>query len=152
MGRVITTMFRYGWIPMKIANLLSKSVTLKHNSKVADVLPCIAVEDFNLSQNHCLKADHDLIAAPEPNISNTDLKAKIAKLGLSDLDTHSCQASFHSRQKLVDLIEQFEDIFSRHPPDCGEAKCFVHYILLTLPHAIPQGASSTLSEVMPGPV
>jgi len=41
------------WVPMKMTNLSSKPVTLKHNSKVADVFPCLAVEDVNIQHGSC---------------------------------------------------------------------------------------------------
>jgi len=44
-GRVVTPLWGDRWVPMKIANLSDKSITLKRNSKLADVSPCLAVED-----------------------------------------------------------------------------------------------------------
>lgn len=59
-----------------------------------------------------------------------DLRDRLSTLGLADLDIESSHTSAQSKGKLV---EEYEDrhFFSRHPLDCGEAKGFVHCILLT---------------------
>lgn len=76
---------------------------------------CHPVEDFNLQQGIC-SIDFDKF----------------------DLSPKSASAS--TKQKLVDLITQYEDTFSQHLLDCGEAKGIVHRIQLTddrpLPYAI----------------
>ncbi|XP_016311941.1 uncharacterized protein LOC107665540 [Sinocyclocheilus anshuiensis] len=43
--RVVTPLWGDGWIPLKLINPSDKPVTLKRNAKVADVYPCIALED-----------------------------------------------------------------------------------------------------------
>lgn len=130
-GRVISSMYGDRWVPMKITNPLPRSVTLKRNSKIADVSPCVAVEDFSISQGHCSKTERVPNIRSEPVVSQAEINTKLENLGLSDLDIDSCQASFQSKQKLVNLVEQYEDIFSRHQLDCGEAKGFIHRIHLT---------------------
>ncbi|KAJ8397943.1 hypothetical protein AAFF_G00432900 [Aldrovandia affinis] len=52
-------------------------------------------------------------------------------LGLSSLDIGSCDVSAQCKSQLSGLIVPYEDIFSRHHLDCGEAKAFVHRIHLT---------------------
>lgn len=49
-GRVITPLWGDRWIPMKVTNMSDKPITLKRNSKLADVSPCLAVEDFEVFQ------------------------------------------------------------------------------------------------------
>lgn len=49
-GRVMTPLWGDGWIPMKVTNLSDRPVMLKRNCKLADVSPCLAVEDFELFQ------------------------------------------------------------------------------------------------------
>ena len=48
---------------------------------------------------------------------------------------HSCPSGASGRDvgqgKLADLVLKYEDVFSRHNLDCGEAKEFVHRIRLT---------------------
>lgn len=48
-GRVITPhLWGDRWIPMKVTDMSDKPITLKRNSKLADVSPCLAVEDFEV--------------------------------------------------------------------------------------------------------
>jgi len=54
------------------------------------------------------------------------MDADISNLGLSDLDIDSCHASFRSKKELVELVEEYEDIFSRHSLDWGKAEGFAH--------------------------
>ncbi|KAK0134294.1 hypothetical protein N1851_030145 [Merluccius polli] len=49
-GCVITPLWDDRWIPLKVTNLIAKPITLKRNSKLADVSPCLAVEDFEVFQ------------------------------------------------------------------------------------------------------
>lgn len=44
-GRVITPLWGDGWVPLKVVNPTLKPITLKRNTKIADVFPCIAVEE-----------------------------------------------------------------------------------------------------------
>ncbi|KAK0138964.1 hypothetical protein N1851_024508 [Merluccius polli] len=112
-GRVITPMWGDRWVPMKVTNLSSKSITLKRNSKVADVSPCLAVEDLDIRQGSCKMENRAPDRVDRPAASDADLKDRLSNLGLSDLDIDSCHASFHSKRELVELIEEYEDIFSR---------------------------------------
>ncbi|KAI4883153.1 hypothetical protein NFI96_007208 [Prochilodus magdalenae] len=49
-GRLVTPLWGDRWVPMTIVNPSDKAVTLKRNSKLADVSPCLAVEDFDVFQ------------------------------------------------------------------------------------------------------
>lgn len=40
------------WIPVRILNTSDKPLTLKHNTKVADMSPCTAVEDLDVNAGH----------------------------------------------------------------------------------------------------
>lgn len=51
--RVITPMWGDRWVPIKITNPLSKPITLKRNSKIADVSSYLAVEDLDIQQSSC---------------------------------------------------------------------------------------------------
>ena len=46
-GRVVSPMWGDGWLPVKVFNPTSAAVTLRKNAKVADVYPCVALEDFD---------------------------------------------------------------------------------------------------------
>lgn len=122
------------WVPMKITNLSSKPVTLKRNVKITDVSPCIAVADLSIQQSSCQLDDTKPENSNTPSVDATDLKQKLSNLGLSDLDIDLCHISSQSKRQFVELVEEFEDIFSRHSLDCGEAAGFVHRIRLTDDH------------------
>ena len=51
-GRVVTPLWGDRWVPMKVTNLSDRPVTLKRNCNLADVSPCLAVEDFELLQGY----------------------------------------------------------------------------------------------------
>uniref|UniRef100_A0A3B1IUQ7 Gypsy retrotransposon integrase-like protein 1 n=1 Tax=Astyanax mexicanus TaxID=7994 RepID=A0A3B1IUQ7_ASTMX len=129
-GRVITPLWGDGWIPMKITNPTEKAITLKRNCKLADVQPCLAVEDLTILQGSCqnqtCSKEH---TSKETSIA--DLKERLQKAGLGDIDIDSCQASLSTKFQLVQMLETYKDVFSRHHLDCGEAKDFVHRIRLT---------------------
>ncbi|KAJ8417020.1 hypothetical protein AAFF_G00282470 [Aldrovandia affinis] len=131
-GRVITPMWGDRWVPMKMTNLSSKPITLRRNSKVADVSPCLAVEDLDIQQGSC-KMEARKSVGQEVRLTAVDanLNGRLSSLGLSDLDIDSCDASLCSKRELVKLAEEYEDIFSRHSLDCGKAEGVVHRIRLT---------------------
>ncbi|CAF91604.1 unnamed protein product, partial [Tetraodon nigroviridis] len=52
-GRVITPMWGDRWIPLKVLNPTNEAVTLRSNTKIADVFPCVAAEDLAFSQGLC---------------------------------------------------------------------------------------------------
>ncbi len=129
-GRVITPMWGDGYIPMKIMNLSDQPVTLKRNCKLADVSPCVAVEDFTVFQNTSQVEGKDQIIA-NPESSSEDLEKKLVAVGLEEVDIKLCQVSHSTKQELVKLLVSYNDIFSKHALDCGEAKGFSHRIRLT---------------------
>lgn len=55
------------------------------------------------------------VSESPPTAAN--LKTRLSKLGLDDLDIDSCHTNIRSKAKLVELVEQYEDIFSRHSLD-----------------------------------
>lgn len=97
---------------------------------MADVSTCSAVEDFEVFQgvNQPEKANQE---KKDETIKTTDLKQRLQNLGLADMDIEPCHANQVGKGKLVDLIEEYSDIFSKHALDCGEAKGFHHRIRLT---------------------
>jgi len=115
---------------MKVTNLSDKPITLKRNSKLADVSPCLAVEDFEIfqgaSQPEIVKQEgkHD-------GDKRTDLKQRLQQVKLTDINIDQCHTGPEGKQKLVELLEKYNDIFSKHALDCGEARGFVHHIRLT---------------------
>lgn len=82
-GRVVTPLWGDCWVPLKVTNLSDKPVTLKRNCKLADVFPCLAVEDFELlqglSQVQLPTSGNSCQFAP----STADLKQRLKAVGLS---------------------------------------------------------------------
>lgn len=55
---------------VKNVNLSLRPVILKRNSKIADVSPCVAVEDFYIQQSSCKmlgRKQYQVVAATEVN-------------------------------------------------------------------------------------
>lgn len=46
-GRVVVSMTADQWVPIRMLNPYVKPITLKRNSKVANVSPCVALEDLD---------------------------------------------------------------------------------------------------------
>lgn len=46
-GRVITPLWGNRWVPLKLINPSTETVILKRNTKIADVSPCVAVEELS---------------------------------------------------------------------------------------------------------
>lgn len=110
---------------------LLKTTNLETLLRVAVVSSCLGVEDLDFPPDSCKMASMAQVPVSGPAATDADLNDRLCSLGLGDLDIDSCHASLHSKREPVELIEQYEDIFSRHPLDCGEAKRFVHRIHLT---------------------
>lgn len=128
-GRVVTPLWGDGWIPMKVANVSDQPVTLKRNSKLADVSPCLAVEDFELLQG-VSHVEATSLGQQPLHTGPADLKRRLGDVGLADIDIDSCSTDMVSKERLVQLLEKYNDVFSKHSLDCGEAKGFVHRIRL----------------------
>lgn len=132
-GRVVTHLWGDGWTPMRVTNITEKPLTLKRNCKLADVSPCMAAEDFTVLQGSCQREnDINKTTHDQPKTADkTDLKQKLKDHGLGDVDIDGCQVSPSTKNQLVEMLEQYQDVFSKHHLDCGEAKGFVHRIRLT---------------------
>lgn len=113
-------------MPVKIINPTDRAMVLRRNTKIADVCPCIAVEDLpRTDEVKCNVQSEDV----QPR-SKEDMVRALEAVGLQDTDLKSCEVSLQWKDKLLHIIEQYESIFSRHKMDCGEAKEFVHRIHL----------------------
>lgn len=129
-GRVVTPMWGDRWVPMKVLNPTPAAITLRRNTKLADVFPCVALEDFPVSQGLC-ETQLDLSTAPpSPDGAPPDHVQLLKDCGLGDIDIEGCEVSHEWKAKLADLLLSFQDVFSRDSLDCGEAKEFVHRIHL----------------------
>lgn len=127
-ARVITSMWGDRWVPMKITNLSDLPVTLRKNRRLADVSPCLAVEDFPILQGTGkIQMVNSEIQANTSCTSNS----KLNDVGLDEIDIDLCKVTDASKEKLVQLLIKYNDVFSKHSLDCGEAKEFEHCIRLT---------------------
>ncbi len=138
-GRVVTPLWGEGWLPVKIINPTMSPILLRRNAKVADVYPCIALEDFNSDTNKKVQQNVSGVGSSHGSLTArtycSDGTAggndKLAGLGLQDLSVDNCDVSEIWKEKLTDLIVKYEDVFSRHHLDCGKAAGFCHRIRLT---------------------
>lgn len=131
-ARVVTPLWGDRWVPLKILNVSNSPVTLRRNAKLADVYTCLALEDMEIPE---VKSSHRAISVEPVRTSAPAGDAKIVqerleRVGLGDLDIESCDVSADWQRKLADLVIKYEDVFSRHHLDCGEAKGFVHKMRL----------------------
>ncbi|KAJ8366666.1 hypothetical protein AAFF_G00345620 [Aldrovandia affinis] len=131
--------------------------------KLADVSPCVALEDFELKVDH--PPDTELKTHNQSTQKNNDhiyrspvaptLQDSLSSLGLADIDVNSCEVSPYWKGQLVELIQKYEDVFSKDKLDCGQAKDFVHRIHLTddrpfrLPYRrVPPGQYQKLRQTL----
>lgn len=134
-ARLVTPLWGDGWVPLKLINLSHQQVLLRRNAKIADLFACVALEDL---ENLVLTCNDDpLFNCTQRVDSRTcldrreDLVKQLEHAGLGALDINSCEASEDCKNKLRELILQYENIFSRHHLDCGKAEGFVHRIHVT---------------------
>lgn len=128
-GRVVTSLWGDGWVPVKMINPTEKLLALKRNAKVADVSSCLSVQDLPEPDRVQSSAQYMQSSSPAPR-SEEEITRILSDMGLQDLDLSSCEVSLEWKNKLLQIIEQYESIFSRHKMDCGEATDFVHRIRL----------------------
>lgn len=84
-GRVITSLWEDGWTPVRVSNITVKPLTLRRNSKLANVSPCVAVEDISLFQGSCQK-ENASVEITKVNHDDTDFKQRLQKCSLVDVD------------------------------------------------------------------
>lgn len=144
-GRVVTPLWGDGWLPVKIVNPTDREITLRRNAKIADVHPCVALEDFdnelirdlnksfqNVGKTRDISSCDTLtVKSVKSNSNNGSGNSKLTRLGLNEIPIAGCQVSTYWREKLVDLIEKYESVFSRDNLDIGEARGFCHRIRLS---------------------
>lgn len=128
-ARMVTSLWQDRWVPIKVINTSDKSVLVRRNAKLADVFPCIALEDMDDTTTEVPLASCSLRTAT----ANVECSAdnKLRSVGLTDIDLAPCDVTEQCKDKLTDLVVRYNDIFSRHHLDCGEATGFVHRIHLS---------------------
>ncbi|CAI5657560.1 unnamed protein product [Oreochromis niloticus] len=122
------------WSAPVMPDKVESPVTLRRNAKIADVFPCIAVEDLPITQGLCetLADQHSSFTPSSDSVPDSAQLLKDA--GLADIDIEGCEVSDGWKRKLVELVLTYQDAFSRDKLDCGEVKDFVHRIHLTDDH------------------
>lgn len=106
------------------------------NTKLADVYPCIALEDLELSSSCCGQCDDKQDVAQNVIGTTTEQAEKrtypdvLKDMGLTDVDIASCEVSDEWKNKMADLDVKYDSIFSRGKLDCGKARDSVHRIRL----------------------
>lgn len=66
-GRTVTLLWGDGWVPVRVINPSHKRVTLRRNCKIADVSPCVALEDFDIDYLY----EKDVTSDVKCNVSKT---------------------------------------------------------------------------------
>lgn len=122
---------------MTVVNPSDKAITLKRNCKLADVSPCLAVEDFDTFQGlHAVAGEQESVSGKQHTdgsfaaCRDAGLASNLSDLGLDDIDLDSCLVSELCKSSLLQLLIEYEDIFSKHPLDWGEVEGYMHCIHL----------------------
>lgn len=161
--RAVASMNGDRWVPVRVLNTSDRAVTLKRHTKLADVSTCIAIEDLELSSEQkeatninveCQATSGDeSVDSAAPHQSS--FRDSLHNMGLDDLDIDSCEVSDFWKSQLMQLIQKYDDVFSRSKLDCGLAKDFVHRIHLSderpfrLPYRrVPPGQYHKLRQVL----
>ena len=129
-----------------------RPVLLRRNAKLADVYSCVALEDMDdveCSEVPLVSCSQSVVP---PTADGNTASGKLSSVGLSAVDIESCEVSEDCKRRLADLVLRYEDVFSRHQLDCGEAKGFVHRIPLgqqTIQAPIQKSAPWPVPEAAP---
>lgn len=162
-GRAVVTMSGDRWVPVKIVKPSDKQITLRLNAKLADVFPCVALEDSDVNAPHSPQKDIQVHNESMPEADSGGLPSlpsvlnfsdALKTLGLNDIDIVSCDVSCFWKGQLFELIK-YEVLFSRNKLDCGEATGIVHQIHLTFSRPfrllygrVPPGHYQKLRQVL----
>ncbi|XP_061887948.1 uncharacterized protein LOC133638923 isoform X1 [Entelurus aequoreus] len=130
-ARIVSPMWGDRWVPLKLINTSDRPVLLRRNAKLADVYSCVALEDMDVAQLSGAPLLSCTQSATPPAADIDSVIDKLKSVGLCNIDIESCEVSEHCKKRLAHLVLQYEDVFSRHQLDCGEAKGFVHRIHLS---------------------
>lgn len=99
--RVVTPMLGNKWVPMKVLNPTKTPITLRRNTKLADVPFCLAVEDVNVMQSLC-RPNGDVPDSDSVNhISSVNPVQLFKEYNLEDIDIGGCDVSESWKRELV---------------------------------------------------
>ncbi len=111
--------------------------------------PCIALEDIAQSTDVMVSQNAGMVCSERSggrlmmraSISVASLvgDSRLHDLGRSDLNFRDWEVSPFWKNKLIDMVEKYECVFSRHTLNYGEAKSFCHRIRVTddMPFCVP---------------
>ena len=60
--RVVIALWANGWVPLKVMNVSEQPLFLRRNAKLADLVPCVALED--LDQVSCHQSTSTVSTSP----------------------------------------------------------------------------------------
>lgn len=90
-------------MPVKVINPTGRVVVLRRNAKIADVSPCIALEDLPKADE--VKCNMQCVQSKDVQPrSEEDTVHTLGALGLPDIDLESCEVSLRWKDKLLHLI------------------------------------------------
>ncbi|XP_031735145.1 uncharacterized protein LOC116401066 [Anarrhichthys ocellatus] len=154
-AKIVTTLWGDRRVPLKLINTSDRPVLLRRNAKLADVYTCVALEDMDVAEQTEVPLAGCTQSTVPPTVDADSAKDELDSVGLSTVDIESCEVSVDCKRRMADLVLQYEDVFSRHHLDCGEAKDFVHRIHLSdnrpfrLPYRrVPPGQYQKLCQVL----
>ncbi|CAL9689220.1 unnamed protein product [Knipowitschia caucasica] len=130
-AKLVTHLWGDMWVPVKVINTSSRAVLIRRNAKLADVHTCMALEDIDPVENYNVTemSSNQMTTVQTTNLET--VRGQLHSMGLSNVDVDSCEVSDGCKSNMTDLVLQYQDIFSRHHLDCGEARGFVHRIRLS---------------------
>lgn len=112
-GRLVTSLWGDGWIPVMIINLTASKFKLGRNAKVATVSLCIALEDLEDGIEQTVHQDlgkvsgscHGSLKAQSfVSGSVASLYSRLRDLGLQELSVDDCEVSPAWKEKVTDLM------------------------------------------------
>lgn len=124
---------------MKILNPTKSPLTLRRNAKVADVFPCVAVEDLPISQGVSETQLDQTAGTTSESGSTSDPFQRLKECGLGDIDLEGCEVSEEWRQRLAKLVLSYQDVFPGISWTVGKQRgLFIVYTsLMTAPSGCP---------------
>lgn len=85
---------------MKVINPTNSVLKLRRNAKIADVSPCVAVEDLPECE-HIISQHQHFQQEYGPQESEDEMMRILNDLGLRDLDLTACEVSSSWKMKLL---------------------------------------------------
>lgn len=109
------------WVPICTLNTSEKTITLRHRTKVAEVFTCVALEDTDVAPDQvpdkrfCMNNQTGTYGkASSQDSLRSIFDSLLCDLGLEDLDIDSCEVSDYWKSKLLQLVQRYENIFTRN--------------------------------------